>query len=321
VSVQVVDPESGTHVWAEHYDRDVGSGLFTIQDELTSRIAATVADGGGVLVRTRLAALKPRPLESLTAAELTIRFQEYGEQLSPDLHARFRTAFERAVETEPLNVFAWGALAVLYAHEVILGFNPLPDATDRQRRAAERAIELGPDAQVSWVAAGFAAFLRRDMAALQLAADHVVAINPLNTRSVATMGILLAFAGDIARGMELFDHSTAANPRYLRWYRIVPFLHDLGRGDMEAALRQVKAINLPGFLWGHLALVTAAGGLGRAAEAQAALEGLAQHYPSLRDRTCAREQWALVVWEPAIVDRLMEGFDKAVALAGAHDSP
>ena len=41
ITVQLIDAESGHHVWAERYDRNIDD-IFALQDEITERIAATV---------------------------------------------------------------------------------------------------------------------------------------------------------------------------------------------------------------------------------------------------------------------------------------
>jgi hypothetical protein len=42
INAQLIDAESDTHVWAERFNGDT-SGLFALQDEITSRIAITLS--------------------------------------------------------------------------------------------------------------------------------------------------------------------------------------------------------------------------------------------------------------------------------------
>jgi TolB-like protein/Tfp pilus assembly protein PilF len=314
VSARLVDVDTGAHLWAENYDRDLGSGMFTLQDDLTSRIVATVADANGVLVRTRSAALSGQPLDQLTVGDLFYRFQPYVEQFRPDLHAEFRAAFEGVVKREPTSSIGWAVLAMLYAHEILLRFNPLPETAVRVRRAAERAMNLAANAQYSWVANAAANYLSRDPTALRLSAERVLALNPYNTRAVATMGVLLAFAGEYEGSAQLVSRVVALNPDYPGWFHAALFFDHFHKGAYEVALREAKAINMPGYVWSHLSSVAAAGQVGDAAEASAALDGLRRNYPNLLDRDRAREAWASVLWDNALLSRLMDGFDKALAL-------
>src|SRR5215831_16943947 len=42
VNAQLIDAESGAHLWAERFDRDVGD-LFALQNDITSRIARALS--------------------------------------------------------------------------------------------------------------------------------------------------------------------------------------------------------------------------------------------------------------------------------------
>ncbi len=57
------------------------TGLFALQDELTDRIVATVADPFGVLVRVMAQPLLARPVEELAASELCLRLYSHNQQL------------------------------------------------------------------------------------------------------------------------------------------------------------------------------------------------------------------------------------------------
>lgn len=144
VSARLVDADTGGHLWAETYDREGVAGAFEVQDEIASRIVATVANPSGVLVRSMAMALRGRPIEALTAGELGVRYHAYVEQFRPEEHARLRDSLERAVEREPGHAEAWACLALMYEHEHSQRLNPRPDPLGRQRRAAARAVCISP---------------------------------------------------------------------------------------------------------------------------------------------------------------------------------
>ena len=52
VNVQLIDAETGTHIWAERFDKPVGD-LFDMQDEIVARLANQL---GGAVNRRRGAA-------------------------------------------------------------------------------------------------------------------------------------------------------------------------------------------------------------------------------------------------------------------------
>ena len=98
LSVQLVDTQTGTHVWAEAFDRNLGEAdIFDLQDEITDRVVATIADPYGVLARSMVAPVATKPPEDLTPNESVLRWFLYNQRLSAEEHLLTRSALERAV--------------------------------------------------------------------------------------------------------------------------------------------------------------------------------------------------------------------------------
>lgn len=322
VSAHLSDAQSGAHLWADTYDRDFGGGIFAAQDDIVSRIAATVADAGGVLVRTIASRVRDRRIEDLDADELVLRYHgDFVEHFDAADHAQLRDAFEAVVAREPGTATAWACLAMIHALEIFFDVNPKPDPLARLRRAAERANTLDPTIQHGWVAMATAALFDRDRAALQAATDRALALNPCHTRSLATLGLFTAFSGDTTRGMQLMDRSLSLNPRHPGWYLLAPFLHEYERGNFNAALGYARRIGMPKFVAGNLAAAAAAGQVGTVEDARPALDALARFDPALLETEAARGVWARWLWNADVVDRLVEGLEKAVALVPGSARP
>ena len=58
VNAQLIEAASGGHVWSERYDRPADD-LFVIQNELTQRIAATLAGWQGAVAEAERRVLRP----------------------------------------------------------------------------------------------------------------------------------------------------------------------------------------------------------------------------------------------------------------------
>ncbi len=314
VTARLTDAETGAHLWAESFDRDLAAGMFAVQDDIAARTIAQVADASGALVRTMAATLAETPLQALAAADLIIKFFSHIERFQADEHAALRTAFEHAVEREPHNATAWACLSNLYAQEYELGYNVLPDTLARQQRAAERSIAVDVTSQYGWMSLAVARYLSADMAAARQAAERAIGLNPLNTPIVAYMGLVTALSGDRRRGLELVQRSLALNPNLPGHIHFVPFLDHYVRGDYEAALLDAKRINIPHMQAAHLAMIAAAGQLGRVDDARNAFESLRRLNADTTDAAAARRVWERLVHDPPIVDRLVEGYEKAIAL-------
>lgn len=314
VGVAVVDTETGANLWTEQYDRNATTAPFELQDDIASRIVSTIGDQTGVLARSMAAAFAEKPIEQLSVAELVVRFHIYTENFRPDEHGRLREAFERALENEPRNAEGWGCLALLYEQEHGFNFNRLPGTLQRHRHAAERAIELDPRCQQAWIALASVNGFARDIEGLKTAVERAVSINPLNADQVAVGGLFLSLAGEFDRARELVLTATARKPQHPGWYHFPMSHYYLARGDYEAALREIKSVNMPKMPLMHLAGAAISGHMGRVTEAKAAFEGLRNINPALIETQNARTFWAVWIWSEDFLDILEDGFRKAVLL-------
>jgi TolB-like protein len=106
VNVQLIDAETGNHLWAERFDKPVAD-LFDMQDEIVSRLANALD--------AELAASEARRAErSINPDAMDLVFQ--GRALSnrgwtPEHMARARGFFERAMALDHENVEAMVGLA------------------------------------------------------------------------------------------------------------------------------------------------------------------------------------------------------------------
>src|SRR6516165_9295526 len=106
VNVQLVDAETGNHLWAERFDKPV-AGLFDMQDEIVSRLANTL--------RAELIAAEARRAErSLHPDAIDLVFQGrswLNKGFTPDYLAQARRFFEKAMALDPENIEAMVGLA------------------------------------------------------------------------------------------------------------------------------------------------------------------------------------------------------------------
>jgi adenylate cyclase len=122
VNAQLIDAETDAHLWAERFDRDT-SDLFTLQDEVTSRIAVA-------LNIELVAAEAARPTVHPDSLDCILRGRAaLLKPLSRDNYAAAITLFERALALEPASVEAQSLLARGLASRVLddMGDSPAAD--------------------------------------------------------------------------------------------------------------------------------------------------------------------------------------------------
>jgi TolB-like protein len=313
-TLQLVDAQSGVPLWSETYTRDLSSAdVFAIQDDVTDRVVATVADVHGMLMGSMQQSIRDVPIERLTSYELLLRCWAYHRQPTRDEHARLREAFERMTVRQPHDPDVWAALATLYGHEHSHWFNPQPDPLPRARQLARHAIELDPVGQLGWEALAVIFFFERDAEGFHMAVDRAIALNPRSTNTLAWMALLLGHHGEAARAQELVTRAMRLNPHHPGWYHFVLFDWHYRRDEFAEALATARRVNTPDLVWMHIVIANTCGRLGRAAEARAALKEMRALEPAFVHDAAVEEATRRWFWDPGLAEQMMIGFRAARA--------
>jgi adenylate cyclase len=101
VNVQLIDAETGSHLWAERFDKPLAD-LFDMQDEIVARLASAL-DAQLVAAEALRAQRAPNP------DSMDLYFQGlawFNRGMSPDNLAQARSFFERALSANPGNIDA-----------------------------------------------------------------------------------------------------------------------------------------------------------------------------------------------------------------------
>jgi serine/threonine protein kinase len=310
LNVQLIDAQSGTLLWAETYNRDLKDmDIFTAQDEITNRVAATVADNFGVLVRSMIASIESKPEEELTPNEYVLRFFDYYDRLTPQAHLKIRESLENAVKKTPQHADIWACLALVYLHEYSFGFNPLPNSLERALNSAQRAVQTNRTGQMGYEALAMTYFLRRDLAAFPPAAERAMSLNPRNSNTLAYQGLLLVFIREFEQGTKLVRRAMELNPHHAGWFHFGLIWDYYNRGEFEKVLEQTKLVNMPGFFWPPLIIASVCGQLGRKSEATAALNELLTIDPEFAAH--ARQYIEPWMYASGVIEPLLDGLRKA----------
>jgi TolB-like protein/class 3 adenylate cyclase len=101
VNVQLIDAETGNHLWAERFDKPLAD-LFDMQDDIVARLA-------GALNAQLVAAEARRAEQTPTPDSMDLYFQGLAllnKGYTPDNVAQARSFFDRALTADPDNVEA-----------------------------------------------------------------------------------------------------------------------------------------------------------------------------------------------------------------------
>jgi TolB-like protein/cytochrome c-type biogenesis protein CcmH/NrfG len=309
LAVQLVDATTGTHLWAETYERAVQpESVFELQDDLVPRIVATVADRHGVLAHSMSEAVRAKNPTQLTPYEAVLLSFGYAERLTPDEQAAAKACLERSVAQAPGNADAWAMLAMVFCDEYSIGLKPHFSLMDQGLEAAKRAIKAGPSNHMAYNNLAYVHFLRREFGPCRHAAERALALNPMDGSNVWFVGLMLAYMGEWVRGCALAERAMELNPHYPGKYRY-PLVFNLYRkGDYKGALSEALRLNMPDLFYTPLIVAAAAGQLGEEEIAAKAVRDLLALRPDMA--VDVREN--LGKWfQPEFVEHVVEGLVKA----------
>ncbi len=310
IGMNLIDAATGTHLWSETYDRDLGAAdVFELQDEITGRIVATAADSYGILVHSIEAGLQDKAESEYAPWEWLIRLFGYRQRPTPAEHSRLRDSLEEAVDRDPNVADAWACLSQIYLDEHGFGFNARPDAPNRALSAAQRAVDLDRSSQLGYQVLAQSQFFRRDLKAFRSAADRAMSLNPRDSNSIGILGLLIVLSGEFEAGAEISRRAMDLNPNHAGWYHFGPIWESFHNRDHEKALEHAKQVNMPGMSGQHLAVAAACGHLGRRAEGEAAVADLLAHDPDIA--STLRQNLEIWHFASGLVEPLMEGLGKA----------
>jgi len=140
ITVQMIDAATEGHLWAKNYDRQMDD-IFAIQSE----IAEKVADALKVkLVDTTKRRLERRPTENAEAYTLYLKGRYYWSERTKPSVEKGIAYLHKAVEADPNLALAYSDLADAHVVMADYGMMPTPEAQDKIREYATRALEIDP---------------------------------------------------------------------------------------------------------------------------------------------------------------------------------
>ena len=207
VTVRLTDTEFGTQLWTWALDDDrVGSGLLASQETIGESVGKIVSSPYGPVFAHEIERIAGRPSADLDPFQCLMRFYEYTRAFSTALHAEALGCMERSVARAPKFAQGWSALAVLYLHEYIYGYNPQhgrAPALERAFDAVGRSLDLDRSGRVAAASQASVQYARGNAQGFADAVEHALAIKPAHPGMLAQIGILLTVSGEWRRGTQL----------------------------------------------------------------------------------------------------------------------
>ena len=308
VTAQLIDAESGEHVWAQTYDRAI-SDLFALQDEISSTIAASLV---GDLTRAEGARAHQQETGNLEAWSLYQLGLDYADRYTRDDSLKAARFFEQAVALDPQFAAASAQLALTNWMTLTGDGNvATADQIAEAFETARRAVEIDPRDPVAHAALGATYLMAGDPHNAIDATRRAVELNPSMPLAWIWFGWAQVLAGNPEACIVATKRAQRLNPHGpTTWIYDSLALAYWEAGDYDASLtagRRLVAAH-PTYLTGHLYVAMSAVSLGRIDEARAAI---AQGQRMRPDLSIELMQNYLAVSRPAIDARRNAALRKA----------
>ena len=221
VNAQLIDAQSGAHLWADRFEEDA-SDLFKLQDQVVARLANSL---GYELVRAE--AEKGGHSKNPDAIDLAMRGQALLQQttVTKDNNDAARALFEQALKIDPNYAAALAADAYTYMVDFAYGWtNPQTDYDAKILAQADRAIALAPDNWRAYQTKSTYLFLSQRANEALGAADAGLAVDPNLAPVYASRGVAETSLGrfeeaksDVRQAMRL----SPRDPKIGTWHMYV----------------------------------------------------------------------------------------------------
>jgi TolB-like protein/class 3 adenylate cyclase/Tfp pilus assembly protein PilF len=213
VSVQLIDAQSGGHLWAERFDRERGD-LFQVQDEISRRVAYSLTRQ---LNKAELERGQRERSTNPDSVDLVLRAR--ASELAgthPEKHAAQLKLYEEAAQLDSRNADAWAGIATIKVSDVVIGWSKTPSEDLRAAMAAtERALAINPQHPSAVSARGRIFLAQRNFAAAVEAFEYAIDLNPSHPDYRQMAGIAQIALGRAEEALESLNEAIRLSPRDL----------------------------------------------------------------------------------------------------------
>ena len=282
ISAQMIEAETGGHVWAERYDRPLDD-IFALQDEITLSVVGAIEPSLRKAEVARVIRMRP---ESLDAYDLVLQAQPDVYGVMPERVTKALPLLERALALDPIYALAH-AFAAMCHHCLFLRAGLHEESRAASIRHAHAAIVHGQDDVLALTFAGFSIGMDgHDRAAAFAAFEAALAVSPSSALTYILGSVILAFAGEAERAIEWGERGMRLSP-FDPWafsafhaLTLAHFHHGRYEAAADAAHKAVQSN--PAFSFSYMLLAAPLAKLGRLEEAKVAAARVLELQPAFR---------------------------------------
>jgi adenylate cyclase len=283
VNAQLIDADSGAHLWAEQFDTP-RADLLQMQDEIVTHLAHAMDIQ---LSEAEAARLRRTPTANLDAEDLALRCEagvKKGGYVGKEADAGSRLC-EQALAADPNNVRALTWLAI----KTFFSFGPTREGADPNALGdglVSRALTLDPNyARAHSLKGGILAFQKGRLDESIAEYELALSLDPAMVNALGGVGWDFIYLGQFEKSLENLDKAirlSPHDPNVTSWYQGKAAGHfGLKQYDQAIEWARRAIASSPGANpWMHLSLIAALALAGHEAEARDALQSYVASVPN-----------------------------------------
>ncbi|MBB3236580.1 adenylate/guanylate cyclase domain-containing protein [Phyllobacterium endophyticum] len=244
INAQLIDAETGYHLWANRYDQTLGD-TFSVQEDITKNIV------------TALAVKITNAEEQRSNAKLTSSMSAYdyylqgkaiwadSSKVTPEGNAEARQLFQKAIELDPKYSAAYAELSYVNVRAAQNGWTDDSKASLQQAEdLANKALSLSDNFSGHWYLA-IIAWNKGDFDKSYREYERARQINPNDPDLAADMAEALVYGGEPEKAIEQIEAAKRRNPFYDYWYDWNEGRARYMAGQYQEAIDAIGRINSP----------------------------------------------------------------------------
>jgi adenylate cyclase len=207
ITAQLVEATTGSHLWAERYDRDL-EDIFAVQDDVVRAIAGAIP---GQLDRVAVEQLRRKPPNNLTAYDYELRGRWAYLHLAEGLTVALEW-YKKAVGADPNYALAHAGLSMTLIYGILSLGMPPEETLASSKEHARRAVTLDGQNPTVLASAAYTYHIAGEHKLTREHAQRAVSLNPNDPFVLYVLGCALSYTGEPEQALQWFEKSARLEP-------------------------------------------------------------------------------------------------------------
>ena len=268
VTGQLIDAESGAHIWADRFDRDL-TDIFAVQDELTQQIIAALRIK---LSEAEKALIVGSSTHNEDAHDFFLRGREalYRPKRDREMFTEATACFRRAIELDPNYAAPYAGLGFAYVLDYQHHWSDTSEnSLDQAERLVDESIAKDDKDPFAHYVAAMVGMWKKDYEWWAREADSALSLNSNYALAINARGLVHIYMGEPAKAVPYIEKAIRLDPAQQLYRHFLGTAYFVaGNYETAAVVFKDRIAMTPSTDLSRAFLASALGHLGRLDEAR-----------------------------------------------------